>query len=330
MAPILFRRRAALITAVGILGCARAPATAPTPLRLGSLAGEVDTIIPFTRGAPYGAAASSRGLAYVTVHGAVSALGSWDFAARRAVRFAAKTGYEPTNVAFSPDGGMAYVASQMSATVDRVPAGENGPDASWPTEGNHPYQVAVSPDGRRVYATGNAGYLYIIDALTGGPLGRVRTAGAPNGLAVSHDGRRVYLTHLLSPEVGVVDAEQGTYATFGILGGVQGQGIVLADDDRVLYAVSQSSSELCRFDVVAGTRTGCVTTAPDPFGLALTPDGRELWVTTLGGQLQRFSVEEMTLIATVELGGRLRRIAMDPGGRGAVIADERGRLVVMR
>ena len=330
MAPRSFRRPAALLAATVALGCAPAPAAGPVPVGIGRLEGVVDTIISVPRGAPYGAAASSRGLAYVTVHGAVSALSSWDFASRRAVRYAAQTGYEPTNVAFSPDGATAYVASQMASAVDRVPAGENGPNASWPTTGNHPYQVAVSPDGQRVFATGNAGFLFVFDAATGESLGQIQTAEAPNGLVVSRDGRRVYLTHLLSPEIGAVDVVLGTYTALGALGGVQGQGIVLADDDRVLYAVSQSNSELCRFDLVAETRNKCVTTADDPFGLALTPDGRELWVTTLGGLLQRYAVPGMTLVASVELGGRLRRIAIDPRGRGAVISDERGRVIVMR
>lgn len=320
----------ALLAVLLGMGCAPSRAPGPAPAPAGALAGRVDTIIPFTRGAPFGAAASSRGLAYVTVHGGVSALGSWDFGSRRAVQFAAATGREPTNVAFSPDGNTAYVASQYASAVDRVPTGAAAPDASWATEGNHPYQVAVSPDGRRVYATGNAGFLYIFDAASGTSMGRIRTASAPNGLAVARDGRQVFVTHLGSPDIGIVDVEAESYRTLGSLDGAQGQGIVLAEEDRTLFAVSQSGNQLCRFDIVARRRTGCATTAPEPFGLALTADGRELWVTTLEGLLQRFRVPDLSLIATLELGGQLRRIAIDPAGRGAVIADETGRMIVVK
>lgn len=311
-------------------GCAPAPARAPGPVARTALSGALDTVITIAGGAPFGAAVSSRGLAYVTVHGSARELASWDFASRRAVPQAARTGAEPTNVAFSPEGRTAFVASQLSAAVDRLPVGDAIPDASWPTPGNHPFQVAVAPDGRRVFATGNAGYLFIFAAASGEPLGRVRTAAAPNGLALSRDGRRVYLTHLGSSEVGVVEVETQAYRALGRLDGAQGQGIVLADDDRVLYAVSESSDQLCRFDTETGARQECATTASGPFGLALTPDGRELWVTTLEGELQRFAVPNLKVIATLDLGGRLRRIAMDPLGRGAVIADESGRVLVMK
>lgn len=295
------------------------------------LRGIVDTIISISAGSPFGAAASTRGVAFVTLHNGVSALASWDFKARRAVEHAVPTGVEPTNVAFDPGGSHAFVACQWSSSLERIDVHGARVDGEWPTPGNDPFQVAITPDGKTAFVSGNSRYVHIFDTRSGELRGRVEVGEAPNGLAVSSDGRRVFITHLRSPEVGVVDAEARTYRPLGRMDGEVGQGVVLSRDERILFALSQAASRLYAFDAGSGDLLGAVPTSAAPFGLALTPDGRELWVTTLGGMLLRYSADRsLRPVGQTELGGRLRRIAMDPKGRGAVVADEDGRILVLK
>jgi sugar lactone lactonase YvrE len=94
--------------------------------------------------------------------------------------------------------------------------------------------------------------------------------------------------------------------------------------------VSQKAGRLYAFDTHDGHRLQSVATGPAPFGLAGTPDGQELWVTTLRGEVRRFRLVDLAPLATLTPGGRLRRLAFDPEGRGVVIADENGRIVVFR
>jgi DNA-binding beta-propeller fold protein YncE len=287
----------------------------------------VDTVIALP-GAPYGAAATT-GMALVTLHRAAM-LARWDFRRRTLDPFNAPTGREPTNVAIAPGGRAAFVASQYSFRVDRIDLERRQIDGAWHTPANEPFQAAVSPDGRLVFATGNAGFLYFFDARTGLSHGAVQVSAAPNGLAVSSDGSRVYVTHLRSAEIGVVEVGTERYHVLGRMDDQEGQGIVLSPDGKVVYAVSENAGELCAFDAVTGARLALVRTGPSPFGLALTPDGTELWVTTLTGKLLRYRRDDLTLISGLELGGRLRRLAFEPRGLGAVIADESGRIIVMR
>lgn len=312
------------------LGCEHAPASSPSPVALGPLTGQIDTILRVPKGGPFGAAASSRGIAYITVHGEVHALASWDFGTRRFDPDAAPIGFEPTNVAFDPSGRYAFVASQRSFRVDPVDVERGKLLTGWPTPANDPYQVAVSPDGRRAVATGNAGWLYIFDARRGTAQGAVEVRSAPNGAVISPDGRTAYLTHLRSREIGAVDLVAGTYRTFARVDSVEGQGIVLSPDGATLYALSERADRLYAFDTRTGRSLGVVTTTRRPFGLALTPDGQELWVTTLSGDLIRYRREDLSQLSLSHLGGRLRRLAIDPAGRGAVVADERGRILVLR
>jgi YVTN family beta-propeller protein len=290
----------------------------------------VDTIAKVERGSPFGAAVSRDGLALVTLHGQTAALAAWTFGTRAFRPAAFPTGQEPTNVAFSPDGRTAYVASQLSYRVDRIDVRRERVDSLWHTPANDPFQVAASPDGKRVIATGNAGYLYVFDAGSGRPIGAVEVRGAPNGVAVSSDGRMAYVTHLRSREIGAVDLVRATYRTFALLDAAEGQGIVLSPDGGTLYAVSEHADRLYAFDALTGRTVGTVPIGRQPFGLALTPDGQELWVTTLSGDLVRVRRTDLSIVEVNHLGGRLRRLAFDPAGRGAVIADEEGRVIVLK
>lgn len=302
---------------------------APHPAGPHQLAAEVDTILIAPTGRPYGAAAAG-GIAYITLHGPVSALSVWDFRTRTYRHAAIPTGEAPTNVAFSPDGRSAFVASQRSFRVDRINVRRGRIDRRWHTPANHPYQVVVSPAGNRAYATGNAGWIYTFNANTGAERGAIPVEAAPNGVVVTEDGRRAFVTHLRSFNIGVVDLERDSYRPLARMDGTEGQGIVLSKDERTLFALSEASGRLYAFDAQTGRRIASVGTGPAPFGLALTPDGGELWVTTLDGRLLRYSADDLAPVGTLELGGRLRRIAIDPQGRGAVIADEEGRIIVMR
>lgn len=295
------------------------------------LQGVIDTIILVSAGSPFGAAVSTRGMAYVTLHSGVAALASWDFKERRAVEHAVLTGVEPTNVAFDPEGTHAFVACQWSSSLERVDVTTSRIDSEWATPGNDPFQVAITGDGKTALVSGNSSFLHVFDARSGELRHRVAVREAPNGLAVSADGRRVFLTHLRSREVGVVDLVTGAYHTLAVMDGATGQGVVLSRDERVVFALSQEASRLYAYDAGSGALLGSVGTSAAPFGLALTPDGSELWVTTLGGTLQRFTADgALRLRGETQLGGRLRRIAMDPKGRGAVVADEEGRILVLR
>ncbi|HVX89797.1 MAG TPA: hypothetical protein VG940_12765, partial [Gemmatimonadales bacterium] len=68
----------------------------------------------------------------------------------------------------------------------------------------------------------------------------------------------------------------------------------------------------------------------EAFGLGATPDGTEIWVTSYTGELRRFHSNDLSTITTLVLGGHLRRLAIDPAGRGAVIADEDGYIIVIK
>lgn len=281
-------------------------------------------------GLPFGASVNRDGVTYVTLHGDIDALVRWDFATRSFTDGVTLTGDEPTNVSFSPDGKTAYVAAQWSDEVNIVDVATNTITASAPTPGNDPYQTVVSPDGTRFYASGNADMIWVFDAATHALIDTIHVDADPNGMVITHDGKWMFITHLSSTNIGRITLATGKYDTLATVGATPVHGLDVSPDGTKLYLVSQGTDSLYAFNTTTGANEGQVFAGAAAFGLAATPDGSEIWVTALSGELRRFYSEGLVVNTTLNLGGTLRRIAVDPAGNGAVIADEDGYIIVVK
>ena len=70
------------------------------------------------------------------------------------------------------------------------------------------YGVAVSPDGKTVYASDKtAGCVAVIDAAAGKKTGEIAGLNQPTGLALSADGAKLYVAEYGANDVAVVDTK---------------------------------------------------------------------------------------------------------------------------
>lgn len=71
-----------------------------------------------------------------------------------------------------------------------------------------PGEVAISPDGARVYVTnGLAASLAVADTAAGSIVTNVKVGAEPLGVATSPDGKRVYVTNFQAGTMSVIDAQ---------------------------------------------------------------------------------------------------------------------------
>jgi DNA-binding beta-propeller fold protein YncE len=203
----------------------------------------------------------------------------------------------PAGVAVSPDGKNVYVASASSRAVTRLnrntttgaitqPAGAAGcvsEDGTGPCADGHglsPFSVAVSPDGKSVYAASavpsNGVALFTRDTTTGAITQPAGTAGcvSQTGAGPCVDGR-------------------------GLSGAA---GVAVSADGTSVYVSSLGSSAVARFDrrTTTGAITqpagvaGCVSedgTGPcadghglhSPRSVAVSPDGKSVYVASHSG-----------------------------------------------
>jgi 6-phosphogluconolactonase (cycloisomerase 2 family) len=209
-------------------------------------------------------------------------------------------------------------------------------------------RVAVSPDGRHVYASAGeaavaafsrdlaTGALAFVEAEKDGVAGVDGLAGA-NGITVSPDGEHVYVAGFLDDAVAVFARDAATGAldfveahrvpgTGSLAGAID---VAVSPDGSAVYAVGFDAGSLVALarDPITGALAeidaefdgaGGVTGLARPNGVAVAPDGGEVLVATGGGTLTRFARSGAGTLAFVEsrvLFGIAGRIALANGGR---------------
>ena len=226
---------------------------------------------------------------------------------------------------FSGDVSVVNVVTRRETSIIRVP--------------HAPFRVLADHAGRMAYATINTGLVMFIDLADRTVVRTVPVAHAPNGLAIH--GNRLYVSSVTGA-ITVIDRTTGaierTIAIPQML-----QDVVVDREGKHLFVASESDPYVRIVSLATGAVVDSMRTVsasapasmqplpagiPAPggtFGLALSPDGAELYATSRG-LLLIFDAEARSLRRTIAIGGMLRRVAFNASGSVAVVTDENGAL----
>ena len=201
--------------------------------------------------------------------------------------------------------------------------------------GTGPHEVAVAPDGRTAYVTNygdrQAGHsISVVDlgTLTAREL-PLDSLGRPHGIVMA--GGRVYFTAEVNQAVARLDepavgvdwvARTGQLATH-----------MVVDDtvclDKALDTANVGSASVTRLTLATGEARH-IAVGPQPEGIALSPDGGELWVGHNGdGAVSVIDVRTEVVIATLPVGTMPIRLAFTPDGGRILASDARADAVVV-
>ncbi|TQR83272.1 hypothetical protein D8S82_28010 [Mycobacterium hodleri] len=155
--------------------------------------------------------------------------------------------------------------------------------------GSAPAMVATSPDGRRVYiADATNGEVRVVDTATNTVIGSpILVAPYSTAIRVSPDGKKVYVLSRNLAAISVIDTTTNTHTRDISVGGNPWDA-ALSPDGSQLYVSSPwyqtGGVDKGGFVAVVNTATGAVTSKisfgihGSPVGLAVSPDGRRLYV----------------------------------------------------
>ena len=284
---------------------------------------DVVTTLPVV-GSTYGVAISQKDAVYVTqISGHLLFRGRSNL-----VQFVdtVVVGETPAHVAFDPAGKFAYVTNQSTGTVSFVSVSTNREFAQVPL-GHPAFNLLVSPDGKRVYATTDIGMVYAINTSSRAIVDSFSAGAVANGLAFKPDGSRLYVSSRDAGQVVVYNPASGDVIDTLVTGGMP-QRMAVSADGNELYIANETLG-LDFWDLNAGVR---ITTIPiDAYGLALSPDDAHIYVTDpLGGVLH--IIDRAARAAghpTVILQGRPRNIAFNRLGTEAIVTNEQGYVSVI-
>ena len=195
------------------------------------------------------------------------------------------------------------------------------------TTGNAPHEISLSPDGKRAvvsnYGTREqpGSTLSIVDLEQPHETRRIDLAPhtRPHGvawfaadrIAVTTEGSRHLL--ILDPDDGrIVSAIETAQETSHM--------VVVSSDARRAYVTNIGSGTTTAIDLVNKRKLEDIATGAGSEALALTPDGRELWVAARAdGTVAIVDTSSLGVKARLPLPGVPIRIAMTPDGRTALI-----------
>ena len=282
-------------------------------------------LLPFAFAA---CAAKPRGpLAYVTNErdGTVTVI---DTATDRVVE-TWRIGGRLRGVRLSKDGRTVYVASSTPAGKPYDPRENHAAAIDAATGrvvatyevGTDPEQLAVLPDGSRLYASNeDAGTATVIDLKTGKTLATLVVGVEPEGVTASPDGRWVYVTAETSNTVSVIDTNRDAVAS-AFMVDARPRDSAFSPDGARAYVTTEIGRTLVVVDTSTHTALRRVPVPNSaggvkPMGVAVSPDGRRVYVATGRGRtVVVFDAETFEVVAEVPTGQRAWGLAVTPDGR---------------
>jgi YVTN family beta-propeller protein len=187
----------------------------------------------------------------------------------------------------------------MSAIVCAalISAGANAPVPRYPS----PIELAVSPDGTRLYVVCEGTHEVIVcDTVAGRILRRISVGRVPKGLSLSADGKRLYVANSWSDSVSEVDTASLT-VTRTLPAGFEPNAALIDREGRFLYVANRISNDVSVVDLTTGAELKRLAAGRGASYLAVSPDGSRIYCThiyPLPGPFRTPPESEVTVIDT--------------------------------
>jgi YVTN family beta-propeller protein len=200
------------------------------------------------------------------------------------------TGRGPHEVAISPDGRTAYVSNFGRYSV--YPAGDTEHDKAGNTI------TVVDLVDRKVKATFDLG-----------------THTGPHGMIVSHDGKLVWATTETPQAVLELDSATGKILHVWNTTQVRSHMIVATPNEMKFYVTNTISGSVSVIDKSTG-EVKVVATGPGTEGIAISPDGKEVWAASrTDAKISIISTANDAIMASFPSGGKSpKRMEFTPDG----------------
>jgi YVTN family beta-propeller protein len=243
--------------------------------------------------------------------------------------------------AASPDGRWLYFTSEAEQTLHIVDGKTLQTTKKIPLSGR-PNNMSIGKDGRRVYVgiVSAPGAVDVIDTVSLEKVKSIPTKGGIHNVYVTPDGQHVVAGSIAGRLMTVIDAktEEPVWTLFNE--GVRPMAFEKNADGSTKRIFVQLSDVhgFAIVDFAARKEVGRVMLPNDipadkvdkgPFnaspshGLGVAPDGKTLWVTSRpNARVYVYSLPELTLLGSVDLGGRPDWVTFTPDSKMIYIATE--------
>ena len=189
-----------------------------------------------------------------------------------------------------------------------------------------PHEVAISPDGRRAAVVAYGGNsIDVFDVATARRLERIDLGAnrRPHGLVWLADNRLI-ATCEGSDTLAVVlaNAPGAPDRVYAIPTAQKGSHMLAVHRGDTAYVANIAAGTVSVIDLDGQRPVRVIPAGKAPEGIALSPDGRQLWVADRDGAAVRlFNTTTLSQLAQVAVGPTPIRVLVSPDGRSAVTSN---------
>lgn len=189
--------------------------------------------------------------------------------------------------------------------------------------GKAPHEIAISPDGRQAAVVAYGGTsIDLFDVRKQRQLRRIDLApnAGPHGIAWI-SASRIIVTFDRSNSVALVDPRDGSFAS--VQTGQRGSHMLAVSPDRsTVYVANILSGSVTVIDLARMAKVKDIVTGGNPEAIAITRDGKALWVGDHSGPRVRvIELATDTVTATLPTDPFAIRLAMTPDGKTAIASN---------
>ena len=230
-------------------------------------------------------------------------------------------GLDPGDVIADRAATRVYVSNFNDGSVSIIDFSTNKVTKTVQVAPHNAYRLALANDDSRLFVTSEDGNLYTMNT---GPqtVGASKLlGGALQGMTIDHAGHFLYVS-ATSGTIWRLDAS--TLAPVkSVTLSCTAQDVALSSDDTELYVACQNGNIAVLDATTLATKTSIALPSSDPFGLAITPDGAQLYVTSpTAGNLTIIDRPSRGIVQTLAVTGTPRRVAFNAHGNMAYITNE--------
>jgi YVTN family beta-propeller protein len=246
----------------------------------------------------------------------------------------------PHNITMSPDGRFFYVNLIKSGSVEKYDAATFARLGSVQV-GAAPAQIAVTRDGSKLYVSNfnTASFepqpIHEVNT-TSMSVGRVfnEVGYAPHGVTLSSDERLLYTTNASGDNISEIDLTTGDVVRrIPISPGIPSvptgparfepyQGVIAPDGS--FWVTCRKSGEVRVVDLAGGTVVDSIKVGRTPLILAITPDGKRIWVPNQGdNSVSILDVAARTSVGiSLDIRSQPHAVAFTADGKTAFVSCE--------
>lgn len=202
-----------------------------------------------------------------------------------------------------------YTANESSNDVSVIDATSYAPVGSIDAKNQSTHDLAVSRDGRRLYATNLAsGRLSVMDAGTMETIASIYTGQRCHVVALTNDNKQAWVANIGDNNISVVDTE-----TFRIVGtiptGKGPTGLTFSHDGKFAYVSTQGDKTVDIIDTATHQIVKSLPVGTNPHFLVVGPKGY-VWGTNTGGtDIYVIDPATQEIAGTLEVGAKPQQIA---------------------